>query len=67
MLQEKLEDAGVSLPDTYKGIEKQAPEGCSTEVWKHTTHWAGHEPTQEAANVIKSATEELKIRRPTRR
>ncbi|CAM6088651.1 unnamed protein product [Calypogeia fissa] len=67
LLQEELEDAGVDLPDLYKRIEKQAPEGCSTEAWKQRTHWAGHQPTQEVEVVVKRAEEELKIRHPTRR
>lgn len=67
MVQEKLEDAGVYLPDVYKGIEKQALDGCNTEAWKQRTHWAGHEPTKEVEVVVKRAEEELKKRHPVRR
>ncbi|CAM6062693.1 unnamed protein product [Sphagnum tenellum] len=67
LLQEKLDDAGVSLPDLFKWIEKQAPEGCTTEAWKKRTHWAGLQATQEAFEVVSQAERQLTNQRPVRR
>ncbi|KAH9535296.1 hypothetical protein CY35_17G044900 [Sphagnum magellanicum] len=67
LLQEKLDDAGVSLPDLFKWIEKQAPEGCTTEAWKKRTHWAGLQATQEAFEVVSQAEQQLTNQRPVRR
>ncbi|KAG6555509.1 hypothetical protein Mapa_002744 [Marchantia paleacea] len=66
VLQEKLEDAGVSLTHLFKWIEKQIPEVCTTEAWKRRTLWVGHEPTEEVVKVLNTASEELKIKHPTR-
>ncbi|BBN12547.1 hypothetical protein Mp_5g21000 [Marchantia polymorpha subsp. ruderalis] len=66
VLQEKLEDAGVSLTHLFKWIEKQIPEVCTTEAWKRRTLWVGHEPTEEVEKVLNTASEELKIKHPTR-
>ncbi|CAM6012814.1 unnamed protein product [Sphagnum balticum] len=67
LLQEKLDDAGVSLPDLFKWIEKQAPDGCTTEAWKKRTHWAGLQATQEAFEVVSQAEQQLTNQRPVRR
>ncbi|KAL2624343.1 hypothetical protein R1flu_008588 [Riccia fluitans] len=66
LLQEKLEDAGVSLAHLFKLIERQISEESTTDAWKKRTLWVGHQPTEEVASVLSNASEELKVKYPTR-
>ncbi|KAH9311732.1 hypothetical protein KI387_026767, partial [Taxus chinensis] len=67
LLLEQLDYAGIELPTLYKWIEKQAPEGCSTEAWKKRIHWAGFQPTAEVTDFINKAECDLQASRPVRR
>ncbi|KAL3686280.1 hypothetical protein R1sor_008854 [Riccia sorocarpa] len=66
LLQEKLEDAGVSLTHLFKFIERQISEQSTTEAWKKRTLWVGNQPTEEVASIIGKASEELRLKHPTR-
>ncbi|XP_024539294.1 protein CHROMATIN REMODELING 20 isoform X1 [Selaginella moellendorffii] len=63
-LQDRLEDAGVSLPDLFKAIEKQAAEGCMTDTWRNRAHWAGTQAPEDFAEVLHSAEKDLDALRP---
>lgn len=67
VLLEQLDDAGIELPTLYKWVEKQAPEGCSTEAWKKRIHWAGRLPTEEITDFVNEAEYDLQACRPVRR
>ncbi|KAJ7294517.1 hypothetical protein O6H91_Y252000 [Diphasiastrum complanatum] len=67
LLQERLEDAGISLPDIFKWIEKQASEGCTTEAWKKRVHWAGIQMPQDFVEALTKAEEDLDYQRPVQR
>ncbi|XP_057868490.1 protein CHROMATIN REMODELING 20 isoform X1 [Cryptomeria japonica] len=67
VLLEQLDYAGIELPTLYKWIEKQAPEGCSTEAWKKRIHWAGFQPTTEVTDSVNEAECDLQACRPVRR
>ncbi|KAK6136328.1 hypothetical protein DH2020_029949 [Rehmannia glutinosa] len=67
LLQEQLDGAGVDLSRLYKWIERQAPNGCSTEAWKKRTHWVGTQMSGDATESVAQAEEYLQIHRPGRR
>jgi transcriptional regulator ATRX len=67
IFQEKIEEAGLDLPQLYKMFEKELPELCTTEAWKKRTHWAGLTPTAEVYEVVQQAELDLKEKRPVRR
>eukprot|EP01018_Ginkgo_biloba_P006063 Gb_33142 [translate_table: standard] len=67
LLLEQLDDSGIELPTLYKWIEKQAPEGCSTEAWKKRIHWAGFQATAEVTEFVNDAECDLQACRPVRR
>ncbi|EFJ31211.1 hypothetical protein SELMODRAFT_408746 [Selaginella moellendorffii] len=64
LLHDRLEDAGVSLPDLFKAIEKQAAEGCMTDTWRNRAHWAGTQAPEDFAEVLHSAEKDLDALRP---
>ncbi|GJT97781.1 protein chromatin remodeling 20 isoform X1 [Tanacetum coccineum] len=66
-LLEQLDGAGIELPNLYKWIESQAPNGCRTEAWKNRTHWAGSQVTGDANESIADAEKYLQTHRPVRR
>eukprot|EP00850_Spirogloea_muscicola_P009061 SM000050S16986 [mRNA] locus=s50:275940:279154:- [translate_table: standard] len=43
--QEKLDEAGVSLPGLYKWIEHRVPLRCQSRAWKERSHWAAQPPS----------------------
>ncbi|KAK6156418.1 hypothetical protein DH2020_010666 [Rehmannia glutinosa] len=67
LLQEQLDGAGVDLSRLYKWIERQAPNGCSTEAWKKRTHWVGTQMSGDATESVAQAEEYLQIHMPGRR
>lgn len=67
LLQERLDDAGIDLPDLFRWIEKQAPEGCTTEAWKKRTHWVGLHASEAAADAVSKANVNLESVRPVKR
>lgn len=66
-LLEQLDGAGIELPNLYKWIESQAPNGCCTEAWKKRTHWAGSQVTSEITESISDAEKFLQTHRPVRK
>ncbi|GFQ05694.1 protein chromatin remodeling 20 [Phtheirospermum japonicum] len=66
-LLEQLNGAGVELSSLYKWIEKQVPNGCCTETWKNTTHWAGTQMPSDVISSVAQAEEYLQTHRPVRR
>ncbi|XAR65788.1 DNA helicase [Bertholletia excelsa] len=66
-LLEQLEGAGVELPSLYKWIERQAPNGCSTEAWRKRTHWVGSQMDSDITEYVSCAEKYLQIHRPVRR
>ncbi|KAK2999110.1 hypothetical protein RJ639_024349 [Escallonia herrerae] len=66
-LLEQLDGAGIELPNLYKWIESEAPNGCCTEAWKKRTHWVGSQVTSDLTESVADAEKYLQIHRPVRR
>ncbi|KAK3015921.1 hypothetical protein RJ639_007688 [Escallonia herrerae] len=64
---EQLDGAGIELPNLYKWIESEAPNGCCTEAWKKRTHWVGSQVTSDLTESVADAEKYLQIHRPVRR
>eukprot|EP00850_Spirogloea_muscicola_P011677 SM000073S21453 [mRNA] locus=s73:451248:454462:+ [translate_table: standard] len=62
--QEKLDEAGVSLPGLYKWIEHRVPLRCQSRAWKERSHWAGHQGNQPLSEWKVNADRQLNVTRP---
>ncbi|PIA40011.1 hypothetical protein AQUCO_02500020v1 [Aquilegia coerulea] len=66
-LMEQLDAADVDLPGTFKWIESQTPNNCSTEAWKKRNHWVGSQISSEVRGSIEDAEKYLHSQRPVKR